>query len=319
MALLVLLGACSPAAPPLLEEPRLLGAGAFVVEDLEAAASQLTGEPLRDRARLELVDGREEELMALESGWLLQVRRSLPRPDGQGRRDRSMLLHLAAGSSKGMATRIALADSLHLLARTGRGGKIRLLVLERHEQNGQEDVRRLVALDLKGREQVLAEGPVHRLRVDQDRLFLAQAEAAGFVESSDSWHLENSCLLKRGEETWTLGKALPVESPYRALVDFLQAVRGGSWGKAEARCDLRKLLALPGGTHGGNLKASLKAGFPELLDRSFLLKAPARGAIHYLKDLQGRVRWRVEAEAGVGKDGQPRWLLTRLERVVSGS
>ncbi len=317
LALHLLLASCARNARPLGDDPRFRGASPFTAPDLEAACAQLVGEPLRDRARLELLEGREGDPLALDSGWLLQVRRQLPAADGLRRRDKAFLLRMeAAGPHKGTRL-LAQADSLHLVARSGQGKSERLLLQERQSGVGGMDVRRVVEVDMEGSSRVVAEAEAHRLRVREDRVFLALSEAENFVEGPGSWHVEESRQLVKDGPGWKLGKARPEDSPYRALVEFLQDARRGAWGKAAQRCDLRRLLALPDGTHGRNLKASLKAGFPELLDERLLVKAPPRGGIHYLQDVQGRLGWRVELEAQSGADGAQRWLLVKLERVVA--
>lgn len=318
LAALMVALACGHAPKPLHEELRLRGAEAWVAPDLQVACAQLTGDALRDAARLELIEGREGAPQMVGEGWLLQLRRPLHAPDGLHTSLQCLLVHMGTGARAGKVTLLQRADSVQVLSRAGDGPRVQLLVEARELHKDGGDLRRLVQVDVQGVSRVLAEDRADLMHISQGWLMRASEEAPGFVESTGSWHLETRQAILQEGDAWRLGKAAALESPYAALVDFLQAARHGMWRRAKARCDLRRMLALPDGTHGLDLKGSLRLGFPDLLDGELPLQAPPRGPIHYLRDAQGRLGWRVELEKRSSPQGGEHWVLTRLERVISG-
>jgi|GEM_PF-2490144 len=309
---------CGHAPTTLHDELRLRGAESWVAPDLQAACAQLTGDALRDAARLDLIEGREGTPLPLGDGWLLQLRRPLHAPDGLHTSAQCLLVHMGTGARADRVTLLQRADTVRVLSRVKEGPRAQLLVEARERLKDGGDVRRLVQVDVQGKSRVLAEDRADLLHISQGWLLRATGEAPGFVESTGSWHLETRQAILQEEEAWRLGKAIAVESPYAALVDFLQAARQGKWRRAKNRCDVRRMLALPDGTHGQDLKGSLRLGFPDLLDGERLLQAPPRGPIHYLRDAQGRLGWRVELEKRALPQAGEQWVLTRLERVISG-
>lgn len=314
LLLALLLAGCARQPLPLREDPRLAGADPWLAPDLEAASRELPGEPLRDLARLTLIDGREGEPAPLEGGWRLQVRRDWPRGAGGARAaGQALLVWLGTGRQAGTVRLLGRADSLAVLRQEGDGQEETLLLLAR--EGGR---RRLECVDALGRRRVLAEDDADRLRWEDGALLVAEErEAPAFRERTGSWHLERRRTVAGGPGAWRLGPAIVVDSPYRALAEFLDASRRGRWRQARARADLSRLLALPGGGYSRELKASLAAGSPELLDRRVLLAAPPGGApITHLVDLEGRRTWRVALERRSAAQGPPRWVLTRLERVL---
>ena len=316
---LLLATSCARRPLPLAEAPQLAGTPAALAPDLEAVSRELTGDQALDLARLRLVEGREGEPLALDGGWLLTLRRETVKQTGVNAGSQALLVWLGTGRAAGQARALARADSLRLLDLKP-GDDARLLLWERDEQDGMTR-RRLVERGLDGRERVLVQGPVDRLRWEEAPAALRLAEeeeAPAFRESPGAWHLERRMLVLQEGGGWRLGPADPVDSPYRALSEFLGAARRGHWGAARARAELSRLLALPGGGWSRRLKASLRKGSPELLDRSLRLSAPRQGPITRLEAPSGSPAWRVELERLPDSRGRVRWVLTRLERVVSG-
>ncbi|MDP2362126.1 MAG: hypothetical protein Q8O14_15465 [bacterium] len=309
--LLALLSSCARPPLPMAEDPRLAGADPWLAPDLEAASRELPGELLLDLARLRLIEGQVEDPRPLAGGWVLHLRRVLPGAGGQSATGQALLAWLGAGTGRG-ATRLLLrADSLVVLRQAADRGEA-LLVLSRHQG---EDFprRRLDVVDAQGRRRLLAEDGADRLHWDGQALLVAEAHAApAFRERPGSWHLDVRRPLLGSGGDWRLGPAVRLDSPYRALGEFLDAVRRGRWGKARDRADLSRLLALPGGHHGTDLKATLKAAAPELLDKRLLLSAPPRGPISRIEAPGGRPAWRVALEHREDRG----WVLTRLERVL---
>jgi len=320
LALLLLAASCARKPLPLEEDPALAGPDPFLGADLVLAGRDLDGDPLRDRARLDLVEGREGEPLPCAGGWLLQVRRRLDDGLPGGSRPQALLLWLGSGPRRGEARLLARGDSLRLLdlAEGDGDGRARLLLAERVRE-GSRELRRLVQRRLDGKIRVLASRSPDRLDVEPVPLALRLAEekdAPPFREGLGSWHLERRHPVVETEDGWVLGEGTPLESPYRALVEFLQAARKGRWSAARERADLKRLLALPDGGWSPELEASLKAGVPELLSRRVQLTAPRKGPITRLEDLSGRLSWRVELVAGAGAPGDTRWRVARLERIT---
>ncbi len=320
-AALLGLAGCARQPLPLDQDPALAGLDPFLGADLVLAGQALAGDPFVDRARLELIEGREGEPLPCGGGWLLQVRRTVDWTPAPGPESQALLVWLGAGAQRGRSRLVARADSLRLLALLGAVGppeSARLLLLER----GREEARpwrQLVRRDLQGGGRCLARAAADRLdwREQPAALRLAEErEARPFREGVGSWHLEVERPLVSGLEDWELGPARPVESPYRALAEFLDAARRGRWRQAARRADLTRLLALPDGSWSPELKASLEAGLPELLTRRVQLSAPRRGPLTRFEDLSGRLVWRVELDPRTGEGGEPRWMLVRLERVL---
>ena len=314
---LLLALSCARSPAPLAEAPELTGAPAELGPDLEAAARDLTGDAVLDAARLRLVEGREGDPLALGGGWLLALRRETRATTGRPAGSQCLMVWLGAGSKAGRTVALARADSLRLVE-VGAGGEPRLLLLERVAGAGGPR-RRLVQRDLEGRARPLAEGPADGLAWEDSPPALRQAltrEPSVFREAPGTWHLESRRRVEQGRDGWRLGPAATVESPYRALVDFLEATRHGRWRAARSRADLRSLLALPEGGYSRELEASLRRGSPELLERRRLLKAPRRGPITRLETADGGAAWRVELAALPAPEGGARWVLTRLERVL---
>jgi hypothetical protein len=320
LGLLMLAAACARRPLPLETDPALAGPDPFLGADLVLAGRDLTGDPLMDRARLDLVEGREGEPLPWAGGWLLQVRRRLDEGLPGDSRPQALLLWLGAGGERGQARLLARADSLRLLGVAEGGGAAkdaRLLLAER-VRDGSREQRRLVQRHLDGTLRVLAARTPDRLDVEPAPLALRLAEdkdAPPFREGLGSWHLERRHPVLETETGWSLGEGEPLESPYRALSEFLQAARRGRWAAARERADLKRLLALPDGGWSPELEASLKAGVPELLRRRVLLSAPRKGPITRIEDLSGRLVWRVELLPSA-TPGETRWRVGRLERVT---
>lgn len=311
---------CARQALPLAEDPALAGADDFLGADLQQAGRELTGDPWRDRARLDLVEGREDEPRPCGGGWLLQLRRAWDGGAEGGAGSQALLLWLGPGPS-GSSRLLARADSLRVVALQGEGGRlesVRLLLVERVQEQGRA-WRQLVQRDLRGGGHCLA-------RLEADRLdWQAQAqalrvaverEAPPFRESPGSWHLEALRPLLETEGGWKLGPPRPLDSPYRALSEFLDAARRGHWRRAGRRADLSRLLALPDGSWSPALQASLESGMSDLLQRRLVLAAPRKGKLVRVEDLSGRQAWRVALEPRLQAEGEPRWLVTGLERVI---
>lgn len=289
-------------------EPRL-------ARDLMALSMDLTGEANLDRARLALVEGQEQAARPFAGGWLLQLRR-----DGQ-----ALLVWAGAGAQRGLALRLAAADSLALLDareddRPGPKGRHRLLWLERvRDEVGAR--RALVQGGLRGDRRRLADAPAAdaRLRGGSAPGWIAADEdaAPGFREKPGSWRLESLRALRKTASGWKLGPAEELDSPYRCLAEFVDAARRGRWRKAARRADLSRLLALPDGGFSRRLGPSLKLDAPELLDGDRLLDAPPFGPLRRFEAVGGRPAWRVETEQLPGEGGRPpSWRIVRLERVV---
>lgn len=318
--LLALLLSCARQPLPLDQDPALSGTDPFLGADLVAASGELVGEPLRDRARLELIEGREGEPLPCAGGWLLQLRRAVDWGPAPGPEKQALLIWLGTGGQRSSRL-VARADSLRLVAAQGLEGPlagVRLLLVERgHEQD--EAWRQLAQRDLQGHWTRLVRAPTDKLDwlTQPPRLRLAQeGEARPFRESPGSWHLDVVRPVLEQAEGWKLGPAQEEDSPYRALSEFLDNVRRGHWRAARQRADLARLLALPDGSWSRALQASLESGMPELLQTRVVLNAPHRGPLTRFEDLSGRLAWRVELEPRPQSDGTPRWVLTRLERVL---
>jgi hypothetical protein len=310
--LLLALASCAP-RPPLLEDEAVVLAGDLhLARDLLALSRELEGDPLRDRLRLDLVEGLEAPPRAFAGGWLLHLRRG----------PTALLAWTGSGARRGLALNLAEGDSLRLLEvrededRPGPEGRHRLLWIE---LAGGE--RRLLQGGLDGQHRQLAAGPAARSRwlegppaawVDgEDR------PARGFREGPGSWRLERARELRASASGWKLAPAVALDSPYRALAEFVDAARRGRWSRAAQRADLSRLLALPDGGWSRRLGPSLKLSTPELLERERELQAPPFGRLLRFEAVGGRPAWRVEAELQpAGREGS-RWRLTRLEQVAT--
>lgn len=309
------LAGCSRSLPPLDAASTVLDGEPHLAGDLLALSRSLEGDADLDRARLALVEGLEGEPRAFAGGWLLQLRRE----------SGALLVWAGAGAQRGLALRLATGDSLRLLRwqeddRPGPRGHHRLLWLERVPEPAGARLR-LVQGGLRGQLRALAEGRAEDCRwqagAEPGWIEAEGGPAKGFREGPGRWSLERRRPLREGSSGWKLGSAEDLDSPYRCLVEFVEAARRGRWKRAEARADLSRLLALPGGGYSRRLGASLKLDAPELLDAGVRLEAPPCGPLRRLEAAGGRPAWRVEAERLPAERGDGEsWRLVRLERIV---
>ena len=277
--------------------------------DLTTLAGQLNGSYRHDLARLQLREDLLAEPRYLENGcWLLHL---------EGEQGQSLhCFRPAEDSEKVQPLLLAHADSLALLeVRHSDSHYWPWQLLLREEQKGQVE---LLQVSPDGRRRSLVQEAAGRIFILQNplRVRVPQRKAKSvFVESPGSMHLEVDVPLEEHRDGWVTGEPVEVENSYRCLNSFLSAVRRGKWSRAERHADLHLLLALPEGGHSPRLAASMKLSEPELLSRKLALCSPAYGPLRRFSSVDGRFTWHVEFRREPDRDGEMRYLLTRLERV----